>query len=221
MNGRRGFLALLGAGLLVVAAVSSVGAAQPVYSVDVTKTADPAMVPAEGGDVTFTVHVLNDGDGSLATVLVDDPLAGCTLGAPTGDDGNGTLDVGETWDYNCLVTDVSPDTENTATVNACHNASPNCKQDPQRGTDSGSVTVTECESDCPTPSVSVSPSDTNSSSPSDTGGGNGNTNPPATDTIGSLGTSAPADSAWLLVVALGVLLGSLVVLRPSTGTRHR
>jgi hypothetical protein len=38
---------------------------------------------------------------------------------------------------------------------------------------------------------------------------------PSTDTIGSTGTSAPADGAWLLVVALGVLLASIVVLTPA------
>ena len=44
---------------------------------------------------------------------------------------------------------------------------------------------------------------------------------PNTAAIGGNGTSAPADGAWLLVVALGVLLASIVVLSPARakGTR--
>ena len=41
------------------------------------------------------------------------------------------------------------------------------------------------------------------------------TRAPPTDTFGGNGTSSPADSAWLLVVALGVLLASIVVLTPA------
>lgn len=233
MNGRRGLAVLLGAGLLAVAAVGTALAAAPTYTIDVTKTADPASVPVEGADVTFTVHVHNTGTGGFATVVVTDPLSGCTLGAPSGDNGNDTLDAGETWDYSCLVADVAPGTVNTATVDACHNSSPTCQQDPQRTSDQGSVEVGTCESDCPTnsPSDSVSespsdsaggsPSDSSGGSPSGTGSGAGDTAPPPTDTLGGSGGSGPADSAWLLVVALGVLLGSVVVLRPSTGKRHR
>lgn len=42
---------------------------------------------------------------------------------------------------------------------------------------------------------------------------------PDTSAIGSGGTSNPADSAWLLVVALGVLLASVVVLTPARAKR--
>jgi hypothetical protein len=38
---------------------------------------------------------------------------------------------------------------------------------------------------------------------------------PNTATIGGNGTSGPADGAWLLVVALGVLLASVVVMTPA------
>jgi hypothetical protein len=45
---------------------------------------------------------------------------------------------------------------------------------------------------------------------------------PPTDTIGGkAGTSGPADGAWLLVVALGVLLGSIVVLTPARAKSQR
>jgi hypothetical protein len=51
------------------------------------------------------------------------------------------------------------------------------------------------------------------------GGGAGATQPP-TDTLGTSG-SGPSDGAWLLVVALGVLLGSVVILTPARTNRRR
>jgi len=44
---------------------------------------------------------------------------------------------------------------------------------------------------------------------------------PSTDSLGTTGTSGPADSAWLLVVALGVLLASVVVLTPARAKSRR
>jgi hypothetical protein len=44
---------------------------------------------------------------------------------------------------------------------------------------------------------------------------------PSSDTFGSNGTSGPADGAWLLVVALGVLLASIVVLTPARAKSRR
>ena len=44
---------------------------------------------------------------------------------------------------------------------------------------------------------------------------------PNTATLGGNGTSAPADGAWLLVVALGVLLSSIVVLTPARARTRR
>jgi hypothetical protein len=44
---------------------------------------------------------------------------------------------------------------------------------------------------------------------------------PSTDTLGTNGTSGPADGAWLLVVALGVLLASIVVLTPARAKSRR
>jgi hypothetical protein len=44
---------------------------------------------------------------------------------------------------------------------------------------------------------------------------------PSTDAFGGNGTSAPADGAWLLVVALGVLLASVVVLTPARAKSRR
>lgn len=44
---------------------------------------------------------------------------------------------------------------------------------------------------------------------------------PNTATIGGNGTSGPADGAWLLVVALGVLLASVVVMTPARAKSRR
>jgi len=223
MNARKGLGALLGAGILGLAAVGSVTATPPAYAITVNKTADPPLVPVDGADVTFTVTV-EATTGDFHTVVVHDSLAGCTLSGPTGDVGSdGVLSEGETWTWTCTVADVTPETSNTATVNACHNSSPNCNQDTQDVGGSDQVTVGLCESDCPTnsPSESASESASTSVSPSSSGGGVGQTNVPPTDVLGPTGKSGPADSAWLLVVALGVLLASLVVLRPNTVRRHR
>ena len=54
------------------------------------------------------------------------------------------------------------------------------------------------------------------------GGGGGDTDQPPTDALpGPTGNSGPADSAWLLVVALGVLLASIVVLTPARAKSRR
>jgi hypothetical protein len=62
----------------------------------------------------------------------------------------------------------------------------------------------EAETDAPTPSFDQS-QEAETDQPTQ----------PSTDTIGSAGTSGPADGAWLLVVALGVILASVVVLTPA------
>lgn len=53
------------------------------------------------------------------------------------------------------------------------------------------------------------------------GGEQGEVTEPPTDTLGERGASTPADSAWLLVVALGVLLASIVVLTPARAKSRR
>jgi len=64
----------------------------------------------------------------------------------------------------------------------------------------------------PTPTTEATPS----------GGVGGDTNQPTqppTDSL--LGSSGPTDTAWLLVVALGVLLASVVVLTPARAKNRR
>jgi len=67
------------------------------------------------------------------------------------------------------------------------------------------------------PVVSGSPATSGSPSIS----GEPATDQPHTDAIGSSGSSGPTDTAWLLVVALGVLLASIVVLTPARAKSKR
>jgi hypothetical protein len=55
----------------------------------------------------------------------------------------------------------------------------------------------------------------------DTGGTTDEPTGPATDSLGTSHPSSPADGAWLLVVALGVLLASVVVLTPARAKSRR
>lgn len=82
----------------------------------------------------------------------------------------------------------------------------------------------EPPSEAPSEVPSEVPSEPPSEAPSFT-----STEEPATDlpsepntaTIGGTGTSAPSDSSWLLVAALGVLLASVVVLTPARAKTRR
>ena len=189
--------ALIGAGLLTFA-LGSTALASQTYSIDVTKTADPPTVPIGGGDVTFTVSVHNTGSGAFNEVLVTDPLAGCSL---TGDHPSGPsdhLNADETWTWSCTV-HVDPGTENTASVDACHNAAA-CADEGVQHVTKDSNTVTVGLGAATTPAITQEPTDTE---------------------FGTAGTSGPSDGAWLLVVALGVLLGSIVVLAPARAKSRR
>lgn len=75
---------------------------------------------------------------------------------------------------------------------------------------------------CPGEQESTPPSEQPSEQPSQGGGGDTNQpTQPSTDALGTSGQSGPSDSAWLLVVALGVLLASVVVLTPARSKTRR
>jgi uncharacterized repeat protein (TIGR01451 family) len=74
-----------------------------------------------GDTITYTFDVrLAANSTSLTNVTVTDPICDTgTLSAPTGDDGDGVLEQGETWSYTCthVVTETDPDPlPNTATA---------------------------------------------------------------------------------------------------------
>ncbi len=84
----------------------------------------------------------------------------------------------------------------------------------------------EGETSPPTEQPTETPAETPAGTPTETpgGGGGGDTSQPSqpsTDSAFGTGTSGPSDTAWLLVVALGVLLASVVVLTPARAKNRR
>ncbi|MEN6458982.1 MAG: SdrD B-like domain-containing protein [Thermoguttaceae bacterium] len=79
-----------------------------------TDNANPYV--AAGSTVTWNYYVTNTGNVALAAVAVSDDTAGVTPFYYTGDDGNGLLDVGETWVYAAIGTAVVGPYTNTGTV---------------------------------------------------------------------------------------------------------
>jgi uncharacterized repeat protein (TIGR01451 family) len=98
-----------------------------VVSVSVSVQKDPNDTHAYDGDkISFTITAKNVGTDSLKNVEVKDHIQGTThacetLSGPTGDDGNGTLDPGETWKWICTVTVVhSEENAQHQIVNLAH-----------------------------------------------------------------------------------------------------
>lgn len=66
------------------------------------KTADRTAAAA-GEVVNFALNVRNTGDSALNNIFVTDSLEQCHLSSPSGDNGNGVLDVAEAWNYTCSI----------------------------------------------------------------------------------------------------------------------
>jgi uncharacterized repeat protein (TIGR01451 family) len=88
--------------------------------IHIIKMADPVVMPAAGGWVTYTYSVTNPGTVALSSVSVaDDKCTGVTV--VSGDaNGNSLLDPSETWTYTCRKF-LSYTTLNTATVSGTGN----------------------------------------------------------------------------------------------------
>jgi len=114
-------------------------------SLSVSKTPDTQAVLING-TAMFTITVENTGNVDLTNPVVDDPQC-TTLTGPTGDDGDGVLEVGETWTYTCEVTNVTSGFINTASATATPPTGPDVSDE-----DSATVTV-----DAPSISVNKSP----------------------------------------------------------------
>ena len=126
-----------------------------VSAVALDKTVNPGVIHA-GGTVTYTYKVTNTGADVLHAVAVTDDKCSPVTG-PTGDNGNGVLDLLETWTYTCTTT-LSVDTTNIASVTAIDSA--NDSVGPV--TDTASVDVIN-------PGLSIlKTSDVDSGSPGDT-----------------------------------------------------
>ena len=85
-------------------AQTTITVVNPSTDLDVSAT-DPGPV-APGTVVTLTWDETNDGDADLDNVdlAVTEGAAACTLVGPTGDNGDGILNQGETWTWTCDVT---------------------------------------------------------------------------------------------------------------------
>ena len=97
--------------------------AAPVPAIHITKTANPTALPSGPGSVTYTYVVTNPGTVPLSDVHVtDDRVSPVTY--VSGDlNGNGLLDVGETWVYTATTT-LSATTTNTATATGSYGGVP-------------------------------------------------------------------------------------------------
>ncbi|HUG30519.1 MAG TPA: hypothetical protein VMQ65_08425 [Candidatus Limnocylindria bacterium] len=135
--------------------------------------------------------IVKSGSGEFANTIFNDVSAGETVWADT--NGNGTYEAFEAGEGD----------QNISHIIFCDEVD---ETEPP-ATDEPTPTPEE-----PTPT------------PEFTDEGAGETDAPSepnTATIGGNGTSGPADGAWLLVVALGVLLASVVVMTPARAKSRR
>ena len=94
-------------------------------TIQIIKTpATPAEV-LTGGNLKFTISVVNNGAGGNLTnvVVADDKCPGAPLTRVSGDDGDNVLEVGETWLYECTVNNILLGFINKAEVQAVNAAS--------------------------------------------------------------------------------------------------
>ena len=82
-----------------------------------TKTPSTTTVVKAGDEIRYTVTLVNDGNVTLSNVSVADPL--CLPAFVSGDgNGNGLLDVGESWTYQCAYAVTQADIDAGAVVNS-------------------------------------------------------------------------------------------------------
>jgi len=217
--GKRRLGALIGAAVLTFAAVGSVSAkASPALSI--TKQADPTTLEFGGGVVTYTI-VVTATTGTFHQVIVTDANCdatpawqsgtGSSTAGPSGNGAAGFLHEGDSWTFTCSrdLTGEDPGVyDNTASADGCVDGSVDgCNQSSHASSGaSNDATVTILEEGQTLPPPTSGPTTLPSQAPTDTAGAR---------------TSGPSDAAWLLVVALGILLGSVVVLRPAGSAKRR
>lgn len=88
--------------------------------VNITKSADLFFLPIEGGRITYTYRVKNQGTVPLSDVTVSDDKCSDISGKQGDTNGNNLLDTKEVWVYTCPAT-ISQTTTSTATVTAVAN----------------------------------------------------------------------------------------------------
>lgn len=199
---------LAGAFLLTFAVAGPTVAAPKAYDLTVAKSADKTSLPVGGGTVVFTIAVTNTGTGAFHGVAVSDskcsPVAfsSSSDGSDPGANGNSAfLQPGEWWKFTCSWAFTASGTyTNTATASGCGDGSTDqCNQGAHADASATSNTVTitvaaaaAAPAPTPTPVKKVT----------------------APNTSTTALVSGSADDAWLLIIALGVLLASVVILTP-------
>lgn len=207
MSKRARFGALAGAFALTLAMASTALAAPKAYDLTVVKSADKTSLPAGGGTVVFTIAVTNTGTGAFHGVAVSDskcsPVAfsSSSDGSDPGANGSDSfLQPGEWWKFTCSWKFTASGTyTNTATASGCGDGSTEqCNQGAHADASatSNTVTITVAAAAAPAPTPKPTPKAPNTAAL-------------------AASTSNPADNAWLLVIALGVLLASVVILSPA------
>jgi hypothetical protein len=207
MNKRSKLAALIGAGLLTfgVAGIALADGtvnwdgSQGLTNGEPTNTQCDANNPA--GTVTWVFTLGGSNSVTSATLTISGSGAGAAAGSypstPTGNEIKFQTPI--------------PDDFSTTSASVAYVGD----------TGSGEVNLTISHW-CP---AEVQPTPTEEApTPTPGGGGQGESDvptQPSTDSVLGTGSSSPADSAWLLVVGLGVLLASIVVLTPARAKSRR
>jgi hypothetical protein len=232
-------LALFAAAAIGFTMVASAMASSPSppavnASIDVIHTASPISLPAGGGLIAYTYVVTNTGTMPLSNVIVADDACGPVSSTGGDRNGNGVLDVTETWTYACSVS-VSKTIIGTALATGFVAGVP---------VSATSTTLVTVARPVPTPGPSLNPTEPPSPAPtaavdsssgppagaSETPGGSvaGVTSPPgaggqagASDAPAGLGGSPPGSTPSglvLMIIALTGLAASVIILALGRGS---
>jgi hypothetical protein len=234
MNKRKRIAALAGAGAMVLALAGTALAADAV---------PVGHYASQGGDQSntgaFWVAYLNDNfDAGLSEGDCDTKLEGDDLAAVNNGDGSADLGAAYGWVIVKQASSATVDFDNTIFMDVAADetvyADTNGNNVHDEGDSQGISHIIVCEAGeeetaPPTEAPSASPfqsveAETDAPTETPFQSVEGDTDAPTepnTATVGGNGTGAPGDGAWLLVVALGVLLASIVVLTPARAKAPR
>jgi hypothetical protein len=192
-------------------------------AIALVKVADPTIVPAAGGSVTYTYTVTNPGEVGITRInLVDDKCDSPAF--VSGDvDGNARLDRAETWIYTC-VTFITVPTVNTAIVDGWGegvHVTDQARAFVDLATETSTTTTSTSTSTTETSSSSTSTSSSQSLQ-GETDAPTPNLTLPPTDMLAA--PAGPSNDGWrmLLIVGAGLLAVVLIVLlNPARASRRR
>ena len=166
---------------------------------------------------SYGLVVVKSGSGEFANTLFANASAGETVWADT--NGNNVFDEGDQGISHIIFCDEVEETEAPSEVPSDVIETDEPSQSVAIETDEPSDVI---ETDEPSQSVAIETDEPSESPFQSVEGDTDEPSEPDTATIGgSKHVGSPADGAWLLVVALGVLLASVVVLTPARAKAPR